>query len=101
MKVIAAALALVSLMGLVALPCVCVADEVASAHACCATRTSIQAADACCPPKVEPPMAPALAPVACAPSAIQVFLPAERLSALPPAALPRSTACARTPVLRI
>jgi len=100
-KIVAAALALISLTGALVLPCVCVADEVAGGHGCCAPRTSMQAADSCCPPPVARPVAPALSTVSDLPSAMPAFRADDRTFALPSTPLPRRIACARTPILRI
>jgi len=100
-KIVAVAVVLISLAGLLVLPCVCVADEVAGAHGCCAPRTSLRSADSCCPPPVERPVAPALSTVSGVPSELPAFRADDRTFALPSAPLPRRIACARTPILRI
>ena len=102
MKITAAALVVVSLAAFLALPCVCVADEAASGHGCCAPRTSMQAADDCCPPQVEPqPIASASFAVTALPSELPAFFPELCSSTSQPTPLPRRIAWARTPILRI
>jgi hypothetical protein len=101
-KVLAALLALTSLAGLAALPCVCVPEEAAAGHGCCAPRESIRAAEDCCPPQAEQPRVAAASPSFTAlPAAIAVFLDDDRTSPPPAPSLPRRMACAPTPVLRI
>lgn len=103
MKATAALLVLFSLAALLALPCLCVAEERAPGHGCCATRTSIQAADSCCPPRAEPPIGAAPFTV----TAVPLETPATASFADPGAFVPRSPspprpiACARTPILRV
>ena len=91
----------ISLTGLIALPCVCAAEAVATHHGCCAPRTSIHAADSCCPSHVERPMAAAPSMVFAVSAETTAFLPGARAGALSPTPLPRPIACARTPILRI
>ncbi len=101
MKITAAALVLISLAALLALPCVCVADETAGGHGCCAPRTSMQATDTCCPSPVEPKVATAPFAITTLPSEMPPLF-AEPGTPVPHCTpLPRRMACARTPILRI
>ena len=101
LRLTAATLVLISLTGLIALPCVCAAEAVATRHGCCAPRTSIHAADSCCPSRGERPMAAAPSTVFALSSETTAFLPGARAAVLPSTVLPRRIACARTPILRI
>jgi hypothetical protein len=102
MKITAAALVLISLAALLALPCVCVADQAASGHGCCAPRTSMQAAaDTCCPPQAEPKVASAPFAVPALSSEMPASFAEPGLSPSRSTPLPRRIAWARTPILRI